>query len=150
MTPRRLLLLALLALPLTAASEIYRWTDAQGKVHYSDNPPPEAQAKQIKVRINSIEGPAVVSTVRDAPAAKPKDRVRVFTAVWCGYCKKAKAYLAGRGVPFEEVDVEATDRGRREFEQIGGSGVPVILVGNQRMDGFEAQGLEAMLAGAGW
>jgi glutaredoxin len=150
MTPRRLLLLALLALPLTAASEIYRWTDAQGKVHYSDNPPPEAKAKQIKVRINSIEGPAVVSTVRDAPAAKPKDRVRVFTAVWCGYCKKAKAYLAGRGVPFEEVDVEATDRGRREFEQIGGSGVPVILVGNQRMDGFEAQGLEAMLAEAGW
>jgi glutaredoxin len=151
MTPRRLLpLLALLALPLTAASDIYRWTDAQGKVHYSDSPPPEAKAKQIKIKINSIEGPAVVSTMRDAPAAKPKDRVKIFTAVWCGYCKKAKAHLTRRGVPFEEVDIEAGERGRSEFARIGGRGVPVILVGNQRMDGFDAQGLDAMLAAAGF
>ena len=150
MTPRRLLLLALLVLPLPANPEIYRWTDAQGKVHYSDSPPPEAKAKQVKVKLNSIEGPAVVSTVRDAPAAKTKDRVRIYTAVWCGYCRKAKAHLAGRGVPFEEVDVEASQRGRSEFVQIGGRGVPVILVGDQRMDGFDAQGLDAMLAGAGY
>ena len=31
------LLLAILALP--AAAEIYKWTDAQGKVHYGDQPP---------------------------------------------------------------------------------------------------------------
>jgi len=151
MTARRLLLLlAMLALPLAAAADIYRWTDAQGKVHYSDSPPPEAKAKQVKIKINSIEGPAVVSTVRDAPAAKPKERVKIFTTVWCGYCKKAKAHLASRSVPFEEVDIEASERGRSEFSRIGGRGVPVILVGDQRMDGFDAQGLDAMLAAAGF
>lgn len=151
MTARRLLLLlAMLALPLAAAADIYRWTDAQGKVHYSDSPPPEAKARQVKIKINSIESPAVVSTLRDAPAAKPKDRVKIFTAAWCGYCKKAKAHLASRRVPFEEVDIEASERGRSEFSQIGGRGVPVILVGNQRMDGFDAQGLDAMLAAAGF
>jgi glutaredoxin len=92
----------------------------------------------------------VVSTVRDTPAAKAKEKVRIYTAVWCGYCKKAKAHLATRGVPYDEVDVEASERGRSEFTQLGGRGVPVILVGNQRMDGFDASGLDAMLAGAGW
>jgi glutaredoxin len=150
MTAPHLLLLALLALPLAATAEIYRWTDAQGKVHYSDSPPPEAKAKQVKIRINSIDGPAVVSTLKDAPAAKAKDKVRIFTAAWCGYCKKAKAYLAGKRVPFQEVDVEASERGRSEYAQLGGRGVPVILVGSQRMDGFDAAALDGMLSAAGY
>ena len=150
MPPSGFLLIALLALLLAAGADIYRWTDAQGKVHYSDSPPPEAKAKQLKIRINSIDGPAVVSTVKGAPADEGRDKVRICTAVWCGYCKKAKAYLAKRRVPFEELDVETSDRGRNEFAQLGGRGVPLILVGSQRMDGFDAGGLEAMLAAAGY
>jgi len=146
----RLLLLAVLLAPLHAGSEIYKWTDAQGHLHYSDSAPPGTKAQQVKVKISSIQGPAVVSTIRDAPAAKAKDKVRIYTAVWCGYCKKAKAHLAAKGVPYDEIDVEASERGRSEFMQLGGHGVPVILVGNQRMDGFNAAKLDAMLAAAGW
>jgi len=146
----RFLLLVLLVASLPAGAGVYKWTDAQGRVHYSDNPPPEAKAQQVKVKINSIQGPALVSTIRDTSAAKAKEKVRIYTTVWCGYCKKAKAHLATRGVPYDEVDVEASERGRSEFTQLGGRGVPVILVGNQRMDGFDASGLDAMLAGAGW
>jgi len=141
------LLIALLALP--AAADIYKWTDAQGKAHYSDNPPPEVKAKQVKLKINSIQGPATVSTASAATAAKAKDRVRIYTTVWCGYCKKAKAHLQARRVPYDEVDVEAPE-GRSEFAQIGGRGVPIILVGSQRMNGFDHAGLDAMLAAAGY
>jgi len=148
--PLRLLLFALLIAPLPAGAEIYKWTDAQGRLHYSDNPPREAKAKPVQIKINSIQGPAVVSTIHDAPPVKAKDKVRIYTAAWCGYCKKAKAHLAAKGVPFDEVDVEASERGRSEFAQLGGHGVPVILVGNQRMDGFNAARLDAMLATAGW
>lgn len=146
----RLLLLAMLAASMSAGAGVYKWTDAQGRVHYADDPPPEAKAQQIKVKINSIQGPAVVSTIRDTSATKAKDKVRIYTAVWCGYCKRAKAHLAAKGVPYDELDVETSERGGSEFAQLGGRGVPVILVGNQRMDGFDASGLDAMLAGAGW
>jgi glutaredoxin len=150
MTPLRLLLLAMLAASLPASAGVYKWTDAQGRVHYSDDPPPEAKAQQIKVKINSIQGPAVVSTMRVPSPAKAKDKVRIYTAVWCGYCKRAKAHLAAKGVPYDEMDVETSERGRSEFAQLGGRGIPVILVGSQRMDGFDASGLDAMLAAAGW
>jgi glutaredoxin len=146
----RLLLLAVLAGSLPAGAGVYKWTDAQGRVHYSDDPPPEAKAQQIKVKINSIQGPAGVSTVRESSPARAKDKVRIYTAVWCGYCKRAKAHLAAKGVPYDEMDVETSERGRSEFAQLGGRGIPVILVGSQRMDGFDASGLDAMLAGAGW
>jgi glutaredoxin len=143
-----LLVAVLLVFALPVSADIYRWIDSQGKVHYSDNPPPDAAAKQIKVKTNSIEGTAIAYTADDAPLAQAKDRVRIFTAAWCGYCKRAKAYLSARGIPFEEIDVETTERGRSEFAQIGGRGVPVIFVGTQRMDGFDAQALGAMLSAA--
>ena len=44
MTIARFLLLVLLITPLLAAAGVYKWTDAQGKVHYSDSPPPETKA----------------------------------------------------------------------------------------------------------
>ena len=146
----RFLLLALLIAAAPAGAGIYKWTDAQGHVHYSDDPPPEAKAQQVKVKINSIQGPAVVSTLRNTSAAKAKEKVRIYTAVWCGYCKRAKAHLAAKGVAYDEMDVETSERGRSEFAQLGGRGVPVILVGSQRMDGFDASGLDAMLVSAGW
>ena len=143
------LLVALIAAP-PAVADVYKWSDAQGRVHYSDSAPPDTKAHQVRLKINSIQGPAVVSTLGSSGAAKAKDKVRIYTAVWCGYCKKAKAHLAAKRVPFDEVDVEASEGARSEFARIGGRGVPVILVGNQRMDGFSADELDAMLAAAGW
>lgn len=40
-------LLGLMLLPcLALAGEMYRWVDANGKVHYGDQPPPQAQREQ--------------------------------------------------------------------------------------------------------
>lgn len=144
-----LMLLAVAACTLPATAGVYKWTDAQGRVHYSDSPPPDQKAAQVKIKVNSISGPAVVSAFKaGSPAAK--ERVRLYTTSWCGYCKKAKAQLAARRVPFDEIDVETSDSGQREFASIGGRGVPVILVGDQRMDGFDAGRLDAMLQTAGY
>lgn len=47
--------LLLAASPAMAAGEMYRWVDANGQVHYSDQPPP-ADAKDIKsMRSKGIE-----------------------------------------------------------------------------------------------
>jgi glutaredoxin len=146
-------LVGLCLLAATAASaEIYRWTDSDGRIHYSDKPPADRKVQQVKIRVQSISGPAVVTQARAAPApsAAAHQPVKLYTTTWCGYCKKAKAHLAARGVPYREIDVEASDSGRREFSELGGRGVPVILVGSQRMDGFDSAGLDGMLAAAGY
>lgn len=45
----RLSLLALsLTLALPAAAQVYQWRDAQGRINYSDTPPPSGAAKTVK------------------------------------------------------------------------------------------------------
>lgn len=62
---------------------------------------------------------------------------------------RSREYLARRGIAYTEYDVEKSDIGKTEYRRLNGRGVPVILVGNQRMDGFSAEKLERMLANAG-
>jgi hypothetical protein len=63
---------------------------------------------------------------------------------------KAKAYLAGKDIYFSEYDVETSDIGKQEYRRLGGKGVPIILVGKQRMDGFSSSRLDRMLKNVGY
>lgn len=132
-----------------AVAAIYRWVDADGRIFYSDSPPKQSNnAKSVKLPSNTV---APVTPVPKAkPAVAAGEKVTLYTTTWCGYCKKARAYLNARNIPFDDVDVETTDRGRREYREMGGNGVPVIFVGSQRMDGYDQSGLEGMLKAAGW
>ena len=69
----------------------------------------------------------------------------MLTTTWCGYCRRARAYLNSKGIPFEDLDVERSTQGRQEYTVLKGRGVPIILVGNQRRDGYDQVGLERML-----
>jgi glutaredoxin len=138
---------ALSALP--ASSQLYRWTDDKGVIHYSDKTPDKRDAKAVEVKINSYSGPATVSKAGTPPAAGAKAPVKMLATSWCGYCRKARAYLNSRGIPFEELDVEKTAQGKQEYRALQGRGVPIILVGNQRMNGYDQGRLEAMLRAGG-
>ncbi len=83
--------------------------------------------------------------------------ITIYTTPWCGYCARAKALLARKGVAFTEIDVEA----RRELreEMIARSGrrtVPQVFIGDRHIGGsddlaaLEAAGeLDRLLAQAG-
>jgi glutaredoxin len=153
--------LTLLALPVlffaaAASSQVYRWTDAQGRVHYGDSPPQEAKTEQVKISVQSFGGPAVVDYVSilkrpiKSDARPSRADVALYTTSWCGVCKQAKAWLSGKQIPFQEYDVENNEQARSDFLAMGGGGVPVILVGEQRMRGFSAGKLEGMLKKSGY
>ena len=135
MKPCLMLLALFLALPVSAG--VYKWTDAQGRIHYTDSPPPTARTTQLKLQTHT--GPAQVSRVSGADSG-----VTIYTTAWCGVCKNAKAYLKQNGIPFREWDVEKTEYGEIKFQQLGGRGVPLITVGSQKMMGFEPTRLMEM------
>lgn len=126
-----LLMLLALSLASPALAGVYKWTDAQGRIQYSDSPPPAAKATQLKLQ--TYTGPVQVSQAVGADSG-----VTLYTTEWCGVCKRAKAFMKQNGVPFREWDVEKTDYGAAKFRQLGGSGVPLITVGSEKMLGFDA------------
>lgn len=126
-----------------AQAEIYRWRDADGRIHYSDMAPSEVAAQTLELRpINTITSPRLSRLDELFPR---QQEVVIYTAQWCGVCTRAKAYFAREGIPYQEYDVENDARGRRDFRRLSGTGVPIILVGDRRMDGFDPVRFERIL-----
>ena len=129
-----------------AYSEIYKWVDENGKVHFSDQKPDRGAAEQLEVRVNTITSPSILDS--DFLAVRERRQVVMYSAVWCGVCKKARRYFREKGIPFKEYDIETSRKGRQDFAKLNGHGVPIILVGKQQMSGFSADRFQRMYAEA--
>ena len=140
-------LCALLAC-LPADAQVYRWTDGNGRVQYSDKPPPGVKAAPVESRINSYSGTPTVSGSASAGATRPE--IKMYVTDWCGYCKQARAYFVRNGIRHTELDVDKSAAARAEYQGMGARGVPVILVGTQRMNGYSEERLAQMLKAAGY
>jgi glutaredoxin-like YruB-family protein len=123
--------------------ELYKWTDEYGRIHYTDKPPANENVEKINIKIKSYDGPAQV--LNYAAAFNKDPTVKIYSAKWCGVCKRAKKYMQERNIKFRELDIEKDSTAKREFRKLNGRGVPVILVGRQRMNGFSPAKLESML-----
>ncbi len=64
--PIKTAVLILLPLTLTAHAGVYKWTDAQGRVHYSDTPPPRQEAQRVQTgKTNEAEAAAALRSLAD-------------------------------------------------------------------------------------
>lgn len=59
-----------------------------------------------------------------------------FSAPWCGYCDRARAWFDTQAVDYLEVDIESSTEANRLWREAGGRGVPLVLVGEQRIPGY--------------
>ena len=126
----------------TAGAQMYRWVDKDGKVQYTDTPPP-ASAKSVQKRATApaptSAGPAAPYAVQQAAKNFP---VVIYTSSNCGQpCADGKALLAARGVPYREIAVGAeSGMSKEELKKATGSdGVPVMMVGRSATRGFESE-----------
>jgi len=73
-------------------------------------------------------------------------KVSVYSTPTCVYCNAAKEFFKEKGVQYEEFNV-ATDLPKRTemVEKSGQMGVPVILVGDQVVVGFDKERLGQLL-----
>ncbi len=134
-----------------ASAEIYKWKDDHGVMHFSSTPPAAGQVEQVHVQVNSFS-----STAKDGKSkfkfnpglittrGSSSSKVVMYSTQRCGYCKQARRYFNKKGIPFSEYDVENTQKGKADYRKLNGRGVPIILVGNQRMDGFSQSTFEKL------
>jgi len=77
--------------------------------------------------------------------------VVVYSATWCGYCKKAKAWLTKNNVPFVERDVETTAGAQAELTAklkasgVPGGGIPVVDWAGSLVVGYDVAAFERLL-----
>lgn len=133
------------------AQQMYRWVDKDGRVSYSDKPPPPAAAKDVQQRnvgANVVDSGgldyATQQAVRNAP-------ITLYTTADCKeICGQARELLQKRGAPFSEVTV-SDEKTREALKQASGdTQVPVLVVGRDVTKGWEPGAFHAALDAAGY
>lgn len=84
---------------------------------------------------------------RPGPAS---EAVVIYTAEWCPFCRKLRAFLDHREIPYIEYDVEHSLQGVLGFWALRGTGVPVSVIGPDIVYGFDIEKIEISLAGLGY
>ena len=67
------------------------------------------------------------------------EKVILYATSWCGYCKKTRQLLADNHVEYTEFDIETSEEGRVQHEQLNGHGVPVLDVKGTVIHGFDEE-----------
>lgn len=132
----------------SAHAELFRWVGPDGKVTYSDTPPPSS-AKQVEKKVIANEASNARLPFELARAVKANP-VTLYTTGKCGPCDDARNLLHTRGVPYSEKTVNNYEEVTK-FKQIAGDGqLPLLVVGSQKQKGFESNAWDTLLTNAGY
>ena len=154
-----LCLLALFSTGWVQAEALYKVVGPDGKITYTDQPPadpktattmqitsapstplPDAVLKYQAELQKSMQGRLASAKVADSgPPA-------LFSAAWCGYCTQAKAYLAAKSIRNREYDIDTEDGARAYVEAGGKKGIPLLVSGSKRQQGFSPASYDSFFA----
>lgn len=131
-----MLLIILILFSTNMLAEVFKTVDGNGKVVYSSR---KSDQNSNSIQLNLPKNSPAPST---PTAQRPK--VILFATQWCGFCKKERAFLRKHNIDFEEINTE-TPEGSKQFKAIGGIGVPVTLIDDQRVNGYDENRLGQLL-----
>lgn len=149
------ILLILLVFAGTVSAEVYKWTDSAGHVHFSDKPHKTEKAEKIKLKVDNpkmVTGKVMLDTdsndstadEKNSNAPAPLKQAIMYATSWCGYCKMAREYFRKKNIPYTEYDIEKNAQAKKTYDSFGGRGVPVIFVGQERLNGLDISRLNQL------
>ena len=75
--------------------------------------------------------------------------VELYVTSWCGYCKKALSYVKSQNINYVAYDIENDSAALKRYRELGGHGVPLIIIGKHKMSGYSQETLEYYLNNSG-
>ncbi len=72
--------------------------------------------------------------------------ITIYSTPSCHFCQMAKDFFKEKNVPYAEYDVASNLEKRKEMmEKSGQMGVPVIIIGNEIVIGFDKPQITKLL-----
>lgn len=76
-------------------------------------------------------------------------KIVMLAADWCGYCRKLQAEFEREGVRYRVLDVDE-EEGDRAANALGTRGVPVTIVGQEVIHGYDTAAIKSRLKPLGY
>jgi glutaredoxin len=148
-TDKLLLSFVIMLSAATAEAQMYKWVGADGKITYSDVPPPPT-AKMVETKSLSSGGPSTAGLPYEVAQAVKNNPVKLYTTDKCPACDSGRKLLMARGVPFTEKTVSTNEDIEKVRQVSGDTRLPVLTVGRTKQTGFEAGAWNSALTFAGY
>ena len=138
-----LLLTSILGIACSSQAQMYKWVGPDGRVTYSDQPPPanvkKVETKSLSARTINVKFPAELEkAVNTSPAT-------LYTTSSCTPCDQARNLLKQRGIPFTEKTISSNDDIAKLKKETGDSQLPSLLLGSKKFLGLTTDEWQAGL-----
>lgn len=156
LAPHALLALAVAAgglfSTLAQAQQVYRIVGPDGKVTFSDKPPPAATNAKVSAATPGAGagGAAPTGLPFELRQIASKYPVTLYSGNDCGPCVTAKAMLTNRGIPFSERTVTTAEDFKALQRLSGDTSLPFATIGSQQLKGFSDVEWTQFLNAAGY
>ena len=120
-----------------ADAQVFRIIGPDGKVTFSDRPPPDAKAVPAQtVTMGGGGGTPSASLPLELRNVVNRYPVTLYTTANCGPCESARSYLRQRGVPYTEYTVSKNEDYAALQRLSGSNSLPFLTIGSQHVPGF--------------
>jgi glutaredoxin len=131
------------------AQAVYRIVGPDGRVTYSDQPPP-ADAKATQVGASGGSTAAIAQLPFELRQAASKYPVTLYSGNDCAPCGSGRNLLNARGIPYSEKTVIGDADGQALKRLSGESTLPFLTIGGQQIKGFSDTEWNQFLDAAGY
>ena len=148
----RLAAAALALVAGVAGAQVYRIVGPDGRVTYSDQPPPaEAKGQARPAATQASQGGSSSASLpfelRQVVARYP---VTFYSGADCAPCGSARVFLNSRGIPFTEKTVSTQDDVSALQRLSGNVNLPFLTIGGQQLSGYSEAEWSQFLDAAGY
>jgi len=145
---------AAFAFAASAAADIYSWTDKNGVKHFSSDPPPKGEpVTELRVMKTTYEpdepeaadpGKAAKDTT-SLEALKNQPKVDIYVNGQSDICRTALAFFDSNKIVYTRHDMDADPGARQRYNSLEGQGLPLVFIGDYRMDGWDENAVRTRL-----
>lgn len=132
------------------AQGVYRIVGPDGRVSYSDQPPPAANARPVAPGAAGAAGNAGAQLPFELRQVVSRYPVVLYTSAECAPCNSGRNLLNARGVPYSEKTITTNEDAEALKRLSGQTSLPVVTIGSQQIKGYSDAEWTQFLDAAGY
>lgn len=78
--------------------------------------------------------------------AKANAKAVLYSTSTCPYCKEARALLIKNNLKFTEYLIDQDEQSNSDFAELGGKFVPILFIGDRRIEGFRSELIQSTIS----
>jgi len=132
------------------AQGVYRIVGPDGRISYSDQPPPAATARPVSGSSGAAASASNAQLPFELRQISTRYPVTLYTSSDCAPCNSGRNLLNARGIPYAEKTISTNEDAEALKRLSGQASLPFLTIGSQQIRGYSDSEWTQFLDAAGY